>query len=674
MKSTLSLILGLLLLSGVASATTATKLAEPGLSCKYLDIIEQGFLNNHISYRERDNALEKRVIEQYIKRLDPTKMYLLQADVDQITKAMSGAFNKVKNKDCKFSEEVQTIYANRLKERAEYAKSLLGKNYKFDKTVEIMFDPDKRTWAKNITDSNEFLKKYVHFQISNYLATDIKLDEAKQNVIKNYDRTIKKLQERRADDLYADYLDAFARSLDPHSSFFSRDILEDFEINMSLSLEGIGATLSSQDGFTVVEQLVPGGGAARCNCIEPQDKIVAVAQGETGKMENVIEMDLRDVVRKIRGEKGTKVRLMLLRKKGDSRERLTVTLERDKIKLEDDAAQLSYIERNEGGNKKKIAILNLPSFYADSKRGGRSSAADVKKLIAEAVQQKADGMILDLSNNGGGSLDDSVKIAGLFFQTGNVVKQSSREAGRGEMALKDIDPTVDWAGPLVVLTSRVSASASEIVSGTLQDYKRAVVVGSDHTFGKGSVQSVIPMPQNLGALKVTVGMFFTAGGKSTQHRGVNSDVILPSPFATDEIGEKSLDYSLPPKEIASFTSPEALPKTGPGQWMPIKPDWIKTLRERSETRVSQNTDFKKIVDELKKSKENGRLIKLADVMKESEDKEKKKNGKRNQSKEEKSKEYLKRADIQEAANVLADLILLEDGKPLALVETTPVKK
>ncbi|MGE3758840.1 MAG: S41 family peptidase, partial [Pseudobdellovibrionaceae bacterium] len=539
--------------------------------------------------------------------------------------------------------------------------------------VEILFDPDKRSWPKTAADSNEFIRKYVHFQISNYLATDTKLEEAKQNVSKGYDRIVKRIQDMKTDDLYADYLDSFSRGLDPHSSFFSKDVLEDFEISMSLSLEGIGATLSSQDGFTVVEQLVPGGAAARCNCIQTQDKIVAVGQGETGKLENVIEMDLRDVVRKIRGEKGTKVRLTLLRKTGDSRERITVSLERDKIKLEDEAAQVHYIDKAINGEKKKIAILNLPSFYADSKRGGRSSASDLKKLIGEAVQNKAEGMVLDLASNGGGSLDDAVKIAGLFFQTGNVVKQSSREPGRGEATLKDIDPSVDWSGPLVVLTSRTSASASEIVAGTLQDYKRAVIVGADHTFGKGSVQSVVPMPQNLGALKVTVGMFFTSGGKSTQHRGVDADIAIPTQFASDEVGEKSLDYSLPPKEVAGFLSPEANPKSGSSQWNAIRPDWIKTLKERSESRVSKNDDFKKISEELKKSKDKGRLIKLSEVMKDGEDKEKKKQA-RNLAPAEKAKEYLKRADIQEAANVLTDLMSLEKGQPLALLETPPNKK
>src|SRR6185312_6631149 len=436
------------------------------------------------------------------------------------------------------------------------------------------------------------------------------------------------------------------------------------EIQMSLSLEGIGATLSSQDGFTVVESLVPGGSAARSGQIQPQDKIIAVGQGEKGTTENVVEQELRDVVKKIRGEKGTKVRLTILRKVGDQKKRFDVVLTRDKIKLEDEAASILYQDKEVAGVKRKIGIINFPSFYADSRKGGRSSAADLKKLIAEARTKKVDGLVLDLSNNGGGSLEDAVKIAGLFFQTGNVVKQSSREDAKGDITLKDTDPMVDWPGPLVLLTSRISASASEIVAGTLQDYKRAVIVGNDHTFGKGTVQSVVPIPQDLGAIKVTVGMFFTPGGYSTQHRGVTSDVEIPGPYMTDDIGEKFLDYSLPPKKIDAFLSPDAYVKDGPGTWATLSPEWLKTLSDKSKARVDKDPEFKKIVDELNKAKERGKVIKLSEVTKDKEKKEKAKAAK-NASQADKDKDYLKRPDVNEAERVLEDLIEIESSKKVA---------
>lgn len=635
---------------------------KPALECGLLFPIEQIYLANHVKYSTRDKALETRVVDQYIKRVDGAKIYLLQSDVEKIKKLMAGLFDKVKIRDCSFLPEIEKILLQKVTERAAFAKGFLGADFKFDNKTEFIYDPDKKEFAKTEAEANEFLKKFIQFQISNYLATDMKLDEAKKNVTKNYDRSIKRLNETSQDDLYAAYLDAFARSLDPHSSFFSKDFFEDFNISMSLSLEGIGATLSNQDGFTVVEALVPGGAANRSGLIEPQDKIVAVGQ-ESGPMENVIDMDLKDVVKKIRGAKGTIVRLTLLRKKGDGKERLDVSLVRDKVSLEDEAASITYQDKEVGGVKKKVGIINFPSFYSDSRRGGRSSATDLKKLVKEAREKKVDGLVLDLSTNGGGSLEDAVKIAGLFFKTGNVVKQSARSDNRGEQIYDDKDSTVDWNGPLVVLTSRISASASEIVAGTLQDYHRAVVVGGDHTFGKGSIQTVVEIPQKRGALKVTVGMFFIPGGTSTQHKGVEGDVILPSTFSSDEVGEKSLDYSLPPKTIEPFLSEEAYVKTGDDAWTMIKPEWKKTLREKSQARVEKSEDFKKIITEAKKAQDRGKLIKVSDILKDKGEKDKKAKAAKKSTKDDKTKEYLKRAEIQEATNVLLDLIEIEAGKP-----------
>ncbi len=672
MSSLSKSIKGLVVAGSLAMSSVAVAQLKDGLECRYMTVIEQGFLANHVKYSNRDAELTTRVTEQYLKRLDPSKIYLTQADVDVIKKSMSNVFDRTKNRDCAFLDDAQKLVLERVKDRDAFAKKYLGKDFKFDATTEFSFDPDKKAWPKTGDEANEYLKKYIQFQIGNYLATDMKLEEAKKNVMKNYDRAVKRTQETTQDDLFSGYLDSFARALDPHSSFFSRDVLEDFEIQMRLSLEGIGATLSSQDGFTVVEQLVPGGAAAKSGLIDPQDKIIAVGQ-EKGPMENVIDMDLKDVVKKIRGNKGTKVRLTILRKSGEGKKRFDVTLTREKVNLEDEAASISYVDKELNGKKVKLGILNFPSFYADSRRGGRSSAADMKKLIKEANDKKVDGLVLDLSNNGGGSLEDAVKIAGLFFATGNVVKQSSKNEGRAEAALRDTDPTVDWAGPLVVLTSRISASASEIVSGTLQDYKRAVIVGGDHTYGKGSVQSVLPIPNNLGAIKVTVGMFFVPSGKSTQHRGVDADVVLPGPFSTDDIGEKYMDYSLPPKTIESFISPEAYVKEGPGAWKELKPEWLKILSERSGDRVAKSDDFKKIVDELNKAKARGKVIRVSEVLKDKNEKEKKEKAKKVASKAKKNEEYLKRPDIQEAEGVLLDLIQLEDGKTLPVPKQASAK-
>lgn len=658
---------GLLFIGSTAITSVAS--AQASLDCVWVDPIQTGFLQNHLVFKKKDTELQNRVIEQYIKRQDGAKIYLLESDVVEVKKIMKDVFEKLAKKECNFVNEVQAILVKRSEERVDFIKKLLGKDFKFNKDVEFVYDPEHKAHPKNKEEVEEFLKKFVQFQIANYLATDIKLEEAKTRVVKNYERNLKRMKDTKFDELISNYLNSFAMSLDPHSNFFSKDSFEDFNIDMSLSLEGIGATLSQQDGFTTIEALVPGGSAAKSKNLEPQDKIVAVSKKD-GKMEYVVDMDLKDVVKLIRGPKGTKVKLSILRKEADGNKKMDVELTREKISLEDNAVSIYYQDREVNGQKKKIGIINFPSFYADSKRGGRSSAADLKKVIAEAQAKKVSGLVLDLANNGGGSLDDAVKIGGLFFKTGNVVKQSSnREEGDGtEMALADTDEKVDWAGPLVVLTSRISASASEIVSGALKDYNRAVIVGSDHTYGKGTVQTVLPVPEGRGALKVTIGMFFTPGGYSTQHRGVESDVIIPSPYSVDDIGEKSMDYSLPPKKIESFLSKTAYVEKGDGAWSMIKPEWVKALKVRSSERVGKNEEFKKITDELEKTKKLGKSIKIADVIKDKGEKEKKvKKSRYTSDKLEKEKEYLKRADIQEASDVLTDLMLLEDGKELGKI-------
>lgn len=661
MKTHAFLILILISSIGFAQGLQFTK----ALDCNWVDPIQTGFLQNHLVIKQKDSMLQARVVEQYIKRQDSSKIYLLESDITKIKSLMKNVFEDVAKLDCKFISEIQLIVVKRAEERSEFVKKYLsGKDFKFNKDTEFVYDPDHKEFSKTSEEAQEFLKKYIQFQVANYLATDIKLDEAKKRVIKNYERNLKRIKETKFDTLVANYLNSFALSLDPHSTFFSKEYYEDFTIDMSLSLEGIGATLSQEDGFTVVEALVPGGAAAKSRLVEPQDKIVAVSKKDA-KMENVIDMDLKDVVKLIRGPKGTKVKLTILRKEAGSNKKFDIELTREKVNLEDNAVSIYYQDKEINGAKKKIGIINFPSFYADSKRGGRSSAADMKRVVAEAKAKNVDGLVVDLSSNGGGSLEDAVKIGGLFIKTGNIVKQSSRREG-GESALADIDEKVDWDGPLVILTSRISASASEILSGAMKDYNRAVIVGSDHTYGKGSIQTVIAVPGELGALKVTIGMFFTPGGFSTQHRGVESDVLIPSPYNVDDIGEKSMDYSLPPKKIEAFLSQEAFVEKGEGTWLPIKQGWISKIKTRSIQRIAKNDEFKKITEELEKTKKLGKTIKVSEVLKDKGEKDKKVKKARYAAKDEKEKDYLKRVDIQEASDVLIDLITLEAGKDLSL--------
>jgi carboxyl-terminal processing protease len=680
MKKLLMIALLTPLFSTVAVAQMSTP-QSPELSCPHLFPIQMKYLEKHINYAKETPNLEVRTIDQFVKRLDGSKLYLLDSDEKEIKKLMAGVFDKIKKNDCSQIEKAQVIFLKRVKDRVEYAKKFLNAKFKFNPKAQINRDPEERQRPKTMAAANKAHENYMQYQVASYLVSDMKEEDAKQTIVRNYERALRRIQDAKKEEHYSSYLDSFARALDPHSSYLDNNSLEDFEIQMRLSLEGIGATLSSQDGFTVIEQLIPGGSADRSGKLKAKDKIIAVAQKE-GEFTNVIEMDLRDVVRLIRGPKGSEVRLKVLRKSANKENvRFELTLNRDKIKLEDEAASVTYHDKDVGGVKKKVALLNLPSFYSDNRKNGRSAATDMKKLLKEAKEQGADSIVLDLSNNGGGSLRDAVDIAGLFFSAGNVVKQSQRGATLSDQSfeeLPDTDATVDWAGPLVILTSRVSASASEIVSGALKDYERAVVVGGDHTFGKGTVQSVEYLPAGLGAIKTTVGMFFTPGGKSTQHIGVSSDIVFPSTLSIDEIGEKTLDYSLPPKTIKPFLSKAAYVTSGPSAWQSVSPSLVKKLKEKSEGRVVGSKEFKKIEEDIVKNKKRGKLLIAGDLIHDKEAKDKDKGAAKhvkgvspdgkpvdaegemedenaNLTREERKKKYMERADIQEAIQIGADL-------------------
>ncbi len=640
--------------------------ATGSLSCETVHPLLNAFLSQHVMYKKLTPALEERTVTQFIKMIDPSKIYFLQADVDTIKKHMTGLFEKIETKKCDSIEEAHKLYVTRVEEAYEFAKKTLGPDFKFQEKTTIVINPDKRTYAKDKKELADFQNRYLQFQISNYLVADMKLPEAKKQLTHRYEIVLKQAKDYKQNDLYSTFLDSFASALDPHSNFLSKDVLEDFEINMKLSLEGIGATLSSQDGYTVVESLVPGGAAAKSGEIEPKDKIIAVAQGD-GKFETVIDMPLRDVVKLIRGHKGSKVKLTILRQSKKT-PRAIVTLTRDKIDLKDEAAKLTYIDKKEGDKKFKIGILDLPSFYSDSDTGMRSCSEDVKKLVKEAVTNKVDALVLDLSKNGGGVLGEAVKVAGIFIKKGNVVETQDSDS-RVEV-LADLDSVMPYKGPLVVLTSRLSASASEIVAGALKDYKRAVIIGSDHTFGKGTVQAVMKLRDELGAVKVTTGMFFTPGGFSTQERGVESDVLIPSPYTSKEFSEQALDYALPKKSLAPFLSEEANGKDD--GYMPLQASQIENLQKSSRIRVDESKEFAKVISELKENDEKNGVLNLADVMKKTQANNQEKN-KKVKRKGAADPEYLNQPAVKEAANIAVDLVEIQKGE-FKLATKQPLKK
>lgn len=667
----------LVLFVGLISSPFASAM---NLACNYVVPIQGRFLQKHITYDSPTKNLENRTVEQFIKGLDGSKTYLLQSDVDQIKKLMASIFDKSKTGDCSGIDKSYDILKGRLKAASEFAKGYLGDKFKLDPKLKVPLDSDKKPYAKTKAQFEETLKKYIQLQVANYVATGIKVDEARGKVVKNYERAVKRFEEESTQERLSAYLDSFARALDPHSSYWAPAAYDDFRVGIGASLEGIGATLSSRDGITVIEQLITGGPAAKSGLLQSKDKIIAVGSGESGPMEDVLDKELKDVVSKIRGQKGTKVRLSILRDDltGGGNKKFIVTLVRDKVDIKDERASIDFVDREVGGKKLKIGLVNLPSFYADLS-SDISSFRDMQKLMREARTAKADGIVLDLSTNGGGSLQDAVNIAGLFFREGNVVKQSSKFRNRGELELADENPMVDWPGPLVILISRISASASEIVSGALKDYKRAVIVGGDHTFGKGTVQAVDDsLPQGLGAIKTTIGMFFTAGGKSTQHIGVTSDVVFPSAFSDEEFGEKTMDYSLPPKELKPFLSAEAYVPAGPSAWKLLDKATIDKLKKPSADRVAKSDDFKKILSDLEKAKKKKNEVIIGDVIKDREESNKETKELDGKSYAQvqafKKDKYMKRADIMEAINIAADLATIQSGGTLTLSKNAPAAK
>ncbi len=644
----------------LTSAAAPKSLTPRSLSCKYLPQIQDGFSNQHFLHKKLTPSLKKKVIDQYIKNLDPLKLYFTTSDEKHIRKLMTGITLKVSAGDCDPIHEAHQFLLKKVDERMAFVKKQLGPKYVFTNKVKIQMDPKERKRADSVKELNAFHAKYLHFQVSNYLASDMKLTKAKEKVLKSYDRVKKRMTDLKIVDQLDVYLDSYARAYDPHSTYFSNKDLKAFQISMTLSLEGIGATLMSKDGYTIVESLVAGGAADKNGLLKPKDKILFVGQKKNEDPVDVVDMDLSDVVEKIRGKKGTTVYLTVLRKTKTSTIRKVIPIVRDKVNLESQAASVSYHNKQVGKQTQKIALIQLPSFYSDGRLGGKTATKDLKKLLLEARTKGTDAVVLDLSNNGGGALVDAVNITGLFFKTGAVVKQSFRDENRPAEALTDKDPSVVYNGPLVVLTSRLSASASEIVAGALKDYRRAVIVGNDHTFGKGTIQNVSRLDGNKGALKTTIGMFYTAGGKSTQHIGVESDVVLPSVLASEDIGEKTYDYSIPPSKLNSFVSNGAYVHKGPYKWYVLSPQIIKNLNKNSSKRVKQNKKFAEIREEIKKiGSRKGKLIDLAELMKEKSDAEKKEDKEEDlasNSKKAREKRYFERADVIEAINVAADLI------------------
>jgi carboxyl-terminal processing protease len=590
--------------------------ARAELTCGALPEFVRLFLRGHVLYSQLDDEIEQRAVENYILGMDRSRTLLTDAEATAMRESLAGVFAEIGSGRCDRISEVHRDFVRRHEAAAKFVRMFVKRDdYEIDESASLVLDPEERGYPANPTARDELTRRLVHFQMSNYVSNGTEMDEAKDKLVRRYERRMKRSLEVSKDEVYSSFLDAFASALDPHSNYLSAKVLEDFRIGMSLSLEGIGVALSEQDGYAVAERIIPGGAAERHGKLQPKDKIIAVAQ-ENDDFVDIIDMPLRDAVTLIRGKAGTTVGLTILRQ-GDTTEKFNIAIVRDKIDLAEQAAKLRFEERDVGGESYKLAILELPSFYGDSDPTKRQCTDDVKKLLAEVKEAKADGLLLDLSRNGGGLLQHAVTISGFFIREGEVV---GIEDARGRrQILADRDEDVHYSGPMVVYTSRVSASASEILAGALKDYGRAVIVGDDHTFGKGTVQTVSQLPGNNGALKVTTALFFRPGGQSTQHAGVGADVVVPSLLSSDDYGEKTQRYSLPPQRTSPFLGDEANAPTGKNHWEPVHADLMTLLSQRSAVRMAEDDEFVEIREQLAEARDSDGVVLLSELLAEREE-------------------------------------------------------
>lgn len=539
-----------------ATAADTLDLKPKAIFGKEARVISYILDNNHYRKLKLNDSLSSVILDRYIKELDDNRTYFLASDIKSFDKFRFAIDDLTRNEVVTPAFEIYKVFSKRYKERMDYVMNYLVKQ-NFDYSVDEYYetDRDKEPWAASEKDLNEVWRKIIKSQALSLKLAGKNPEEIQETLKIRYERFSKTFSQFKAEDVFGIYMNSITESYDPHTNYFSPKAMDLFKQQMSLSLEGIGAQLQSENDYVKIVKILPGGDAEKSGKVQVNDLIIGVAQGVDGEMVDVVGWRLDDVVKLIKGPKGTKVRLQVLPAKtgvnGPSQE---VVLVRDKIKLEDQAAKKEIINYQSNGKNVKMGVITLPGFYMDYDeyyKGNpeyRSTTRDVKRLIGELKAEGVDGLIMDLRNNGGGSLPEAVDLTGLFIKEGPVV-QVKNSATKIEV-LPDDDPQAFYTGPLVVLTNRFSASASEIFAGAIQDYHRGVVVG-ESTFGKGTVQTVLELnrfindKEPVGQLNFTIQKFYRVTGNSNQHKGVIPDIHLPSALEPEQYGESAYVNALP---------------------------------------------------------------------------------------------------------------------------------
>ena len=530
------------------AAVAANVEPYPKLSDTARDLVDK-LENRHYSKRKFDDELSSELLDNYLRSLDPTRSFLYQSDVDDFESYRYVLDDQISDGELEAGFVIFNRYQDRIEQRlAKLLKELpeMVASMDFSVDEDLSLEPENRAWPSNEAVANERWRKQIKNSVLSLKLAGKSDDEIIPTLEKRYQNQQHRISQYNAQDAFQVYANALTELYDPHTNYLSPRSSENFNINMSLSLEGIGAVLQLQDEYTRVARIVPAGPADKQGELKPSDRIVAVAQGDEGSFEDVIGWRLDEVVQLIRGPKGTTVRLEIMPASDKAGEvRNIITIVRNKVKLEEQSAQKEIIEVPNGDDIIRLGVIDIPAFYIDfegMRRGEpdfKSTTRDVKRLLDELIAADVDGVIIDLRNNGGGSLQEANDLTGLFIEYGPTVqiRHSSRKVFRDGKRLR----TPYYDGPLAVLINRLSASASEIFAGAIQDYQRGVVVGSQ-SFGKGTVQTLIPLSE--GQLKLTESKFYRISGDSTQHRGVIPDVEFPSQYDTSEIGESTLDHAL----------------------------------------------------------------------------------------------------------------------------------
>ena len=585
--------------AGLAAATSPAA-AKPGPNDRQITLAVRSYLEReHFTRRPIDDEIARRWFGIFLESLDPMKIYFLQSDIDAFMQKRDSLDDLVKRGDVSFAYEVYNRFLERIDARLPLIERLLATPQDFSKQESIIIDRDDTKWATSEAEAEDNWRKRIKYDLLVQKMEKTPPEEAQDKLQRRYRSFAKRMHQMTADELLETYLSSLTSSLDPHTSFMSPGTLENFEIGMRLQLDGIGASLKGEDGYTTVAELVPGGAADKDGRLQKKDRVVGVGQGTEGDIVDVVDTNLNEVVKLIRGKRGTVVRLKVIPVGQTAPKIYDIT--RAKIELKDSEARGEVIEegRKPDGTPFRIGVINLPSFYMDmagARQGQaeyKSSTRDCKRLLDEFKQKGVDCVVLDLRNNGGGSLPESISLTGLFIDTGPVVQ--IKDADKRVQQYDDVDPGISWDGPLVVLTNKFSASASEIVAGAIQDYHRGLVVGDNATHGKGTVQSPLdlgrqlfqrlPNAPSLGAIKITMQQFYRPSGLSTQLEGVKSDVELPSITTHLPVGESDLDHAIAFDKVPAATFQSS------GK---VNDDMLKSLRDRSVGRIKGNEEFGKV--------------------------------------------------------------------------------